>query len=224
MYNKTTTTIRFVCESKDDLKHYNTFEIYMEALKKSNEFMKKLNSIKSGILMCSLNSSMKERIKNVYVFAFIKHFRQVDKAGKPYIEHLESVALGYSLDYREILVGLLHDMMEDCEVVDEDIEYLKSIGVDDEVLKALYLLNKNTLIFDNNKNEDHYSQYIDRLIKSKNNLAICVKIKDLKSNLNLSRLEGAKITQGLFESNKKYIRALAIIISNYPQFCNAYIY
>lgn len=73
----------------------------------------------------------------------------------------------------EMIVGFLHDVVEDSDWTDAD---LYSLGFSKEVIDAIGLLTHS------NKYEP-YEEYIDRIIKSDNHLAIAVKMNDLQHNI-----------------------------------------
>jgi (p)ppGpp synthase/HD superfamily hydrolase len=129
------------------------------------------------------------------------HIGQVDKAGVDYFEgHL--VAVGFAGDnWKEKVVGLLHDAAEDTSrTVDEIVETLKqraggSIPNEkdtQEIREALNLLNSKTA--------SSREEYIARI--KKNTLATKVKLNDLRHNMDLSRI--ASPTELDVERTKRY--------------------
>ena len=100
-----------------------------------------------------------------------------DKGGMPYVIHLLKVYSNVS-DYKEKIVALLHDVIEDTDVTSED---LIMIGIPKDIVETLCILTKN-------KGED-YRKYIDRIINSNNIIAMNVKIADLRHNMDLSRIK-----------------------------------
>lgn len=70
-------------------------------------------------------------------FAEGAHFGQVDKAGKPYIEHPRTVARileRQGHDQNTVIAGLLHDVVEDTAVTLDD---LRKLGYHEEVVRAV---------------------------------------------------------------------------------------
>ena len=66
-----------------------------------------------------------EVIKRAYEFASLKHKGQFRKSGEPYIIHPMNVALILTTiyaDYETISAGFLHDVLEDCDCTDEEME------------------------------------------------------------------------------------------------------
>jgi (p)ppGpp synthase/HD superfamily hydrolase len=98
------------------------------------------------------------------------HAKQTRRDGvTPYIKHVESVVSRlYTIE--EKIVGFLHDTIEDCDIVAED---LLKMGFDKKIVDAVVLLTKT-------KNYD----YIDYMRNIKvNPLAKAVKIADMRANL-----------------------------------------
>ena len=65
------------------------------------------------------------------------HLGQVDKAGKPYIDHPRTVArilAEEGHDQRTIMAGLLHDVVEDTYVTMNQLRYL---GYPEEIIRAI---------------------------------------------------------------------------------------
>ena len=75
---------------------------------------------------------------------------KTDKAGKPYINHLTTVA-EYFTSPDEIVTALLHDIVEDTEITIED---LKKLNYNSNVIEAINLLTR--------KNET-YEEYINNI-------------------------------------------------------------
>ena len=77
----------------------------------------------------------------------------------------------------EKIVALLHDVIEDTDIT---IEYLRQVGFSQTITDAVEALTKI-------EGED-YMMFIERV--SFNDLAVFVKIQDLKYNMDISRLNG----------------------------------
>ena len=70
------------------------------------------------------------------------HHGQVDKAGKPYIDHPRTVArilTEQGHDQRTIIAGLLHDVVEDTNVT---LGQLRRLGYPEEVVRAVDSVTK----------------------------------------------------------------------------------
>lgn len=103
------------------------------------------------------------------------HRGQRDLDGKPVILHPLTVALKGNNE-EEIVVGLLHDVVEDTDWTFDDL--LKE-GITKEVVDALRLLT--------HKKEEKYLDYVRRIAASQNSIAINVKCNDLEHNLERGR-------------------------------------
>jgi (p)ppGpp synthase/HD superfamily hydrolase len=107
------------------------------------------------------------------------HKGQVDKAGRPYILHVLQVMMFGKTD-EEKIVGVLHDVVEDTHWTFESLE---KEGFSQEIIEALKCVTK---ISEN----EHYDAFTERV--KKNPLAIRVKLNDLRSNMDLTRLDQLK--------------------------------
>ena len=99
----------------------------------------------------------------------------VDKQGDPYIYHLIRVSERVN-GSKEKIVALLHDIIEDTNTTKEG---LVKIGYEDNIIEAVDLLSQ--------KENQEYNEYIDKLILSKNKLALAVKKADLEDNMTRSK-------------------------------------
>lgn len=128
-------------------------------------------------------------------FAFYVHRNQVDKAGRPYTEHLSAVA--DMCEYKSLMtVAYLHDVIEDTETPEELIEALFG----DVIKDAIVAITK--------KKDESYEDYINRV--SQNILARKVKMKDLLHNMRLDRLK--EVTEKDIKRNKKYLDAYEYLL------------
>ena len=118
-------------------------------------------------------------MKEVIDLAIKMHEGQVDKLGKPYIDHLFRVGFrGKSVS--EMKVGILHDIIEDTDMT---LSELKRTGLlSNEELDAIDHLTR--------KEGETYFDYINRV--TKNELATKVKLNDLRDNLDLTRFDEVK--------------------------------
>lgn len=123
--------------------------------------------------------------------AYKAHEGQVDKAGVPYIFHPIHIAEQMDTE-NSCIVALLHDVVEDSDIT---INYLSKY-FSEEVMAALKILTKNE--------NDDYVEYIKRV--KTNKLATKVKLKDLKHNSDLTRLD--IVTDEDRERSTKYINAI----------------
>lgn len=119
------------------------------------------------------------------------HKNQIDKAGQPYIFHLLRVSeMGQT--ETEKICGLLHDLIEDTDWTFED---LKKEGFSDEIIEVLDCVTK--------RGNESYTNFIKRI--EQNQLAVRVKINDLKDNMDITRL--TEITEKDRERLNKYLNA-----------------
>lgn len=111
---------------------------------------------------------MKDKIKLAADICIEYHYGQVDKAGNPYYLHPFAVA-SKCKDEKEIIVALLHDILEDTDFT--PMQILAQFG--QEIFDAVVSLTRGK--------DEKYSNYIQRV--SENPLAKSVKKKDLEHNL-----------------------------------------
>jgi (p)ppGpp synthase/HD superfamily hydrolase len=133
-------------------------------------------------------------IKKAYELAVNLHRGQVDKSGKPYIDHLIEVA--NQVEGRDaIMVALLHDAMEDQGVT---TKFLMNQDFPTNVIEAIILLTKTG---------DDYMSYILKI--KENPLARVVKIADMRHNSDLSRLKS--ISEKDIERKEKYTKSIQLL-------------
>lgn len=125
------------------------------------------------------------------------HESQVDKAGKPYIDHPAAVAAGVSDDVAKA-VAWLHDVVEDTSITFDD---LRAAGIASEVIDHLRLLTHDKSV--------PYMEYIAAL--KGDPVAREVKLADLRHNSDLSRLN--VITAKDRERLAKYQQAIEVLLS-----------
>ena len=120
------------------------------------------------------------------------HEGQVDKAGKPYIEHpMRVMNMGKTVE--EKIAGVLHDVVEDS---DWTFEMLEKEGIPKDVMDALRCVTKLS-------EYENYDHFIERV--KTNPLAVKVKLNDLKDNMDITRL--GEVTEKDLARLNKYIRA-----------------
>lgn len=100
-----------------------------------------------------------------------------DKGGFPYIVHLVSVYRGVST-YEQKVIALLHDTIEDKNVTDND---LIEIGFPRKIVEDVVILSREESM--------SYEEYINNLVCNASIDALCVKVSDLKNNIDLSRIK-----------------------------------
>ena len=120
------------------------------------------------------------------------HEGQVDKAGKPYIEHpMRVMNMGKTVE--EKIAGVLHDVVEDSEWT---FDMLEKEGIPKDVMDALRCVTKLS-------EDEDYDHFIERV--KTNPLAVKVKLNDLKDNMDITRL--GEVTEKDLARLNKYIRA-----------------
>lgn len=102
------------------------------------------------------------------------HAGQVDKAGKPYIDHPMRVMSNLD-SVEEKIVGVLHDTIEDTELT---LDALREEGFSQPILSALDAITK--------RSGESYEDYLQRVMTDR--LALKVKIADMTDNMDMSRI------------------------------------
>lgn len=120
-----------------------------------------------------------------------------DKSNTNYLNHLHHVSEDFK-DSRKKAMALMHDVLEDTDVTSDD---LLKLGYDKEFILVLEILTHR---------DGSYSEYIDKIINSKNKDAIEIKMKDLLHNMDLTRIKN--ITEKDIKRCKKYIDAYLKLI------------
>jgi (p)ppGpp synthase/HD superfamily hydrolase len=113
-------------------------------------------------------------IKIAKEIATIAHKDQIDKAGKPYVKHLEAVA-SKVIGTEEKTVAWLHDIFEDTDFSYEQLSVFFPISI----VEAVEALTK--------RKGESYEDYLKRI--AENPLAIKVKMADLEHNTDLTRFD-----------------------------------
>jgi (p)ppGpp synthase/HD superfamily hydrolase len=104
--------------------------------------------------------------------ARLAHRGQVDKAGRPYIEHVERVVARVKGNPDAEAVAWLHDVLEDSPITGE---VLGRFVDHPDVLDAVDLLTRTPPYA--------YGPYIERIADSGDPLALAVKLADLRDHL-----------------------------------------
>ncbi len=125
---------------------------------------------------------------------------KLDKGGYPYLDHLYEVSNNVASEDGKI-VGLLHDVLEDTETTSED---LLEMGYSEFIVSTIEILTRGA--------KEDYDDYIEKIIKSNNKIALEVKLADLKHNMDISRIKNP--TPKDLERVEKRDRKAFIKISN----------
>lgn len=139
------------------------------------------------------DTSLQALVKRAVTIAGQQHAGQVDKAGRPYIEHPLRVMQAMS-DDAERIVAVLHDVIEDTDLT---LDELAAEGFPDYVLKALDSVTR--------RNGESYEAFV--ACAAKNPIGRRVKYADLQDNANLARI--AAPTAADLARTEKYHRAMA---------------
>jgi (p)ppGpp synthase/HD superfamily hydrolase len=131
-------------------------------------------------------------IEKAIAIAVKAHKGQVDKVGRPYILHVLQVMMAGKTD-EEKIVGALHDVVED---TDWTFEQLGKEGFTKEIIEALKCVTKLSP-------DEDYEAFTNRV--KKNHLAVRVKLNDLRSNMDLTRLHEVKEKD--LERFNRYLKA-----------------
>jgi len=100
------------------------------------------------------------------------HADQLEEStGDPYILHIERV-VGLVETDEQRAVAWLHDVIEDSSITAAD---LLALGVSEPIVEAVVLLTRQA--------GESYADYIQRLAGSANEIAIAVKLADLRDHL-----------------------------------------
>lgn len=134
-------------------------------------------------------------VRTAQSWAEKRHEGQVDKSGKPYVEHPARVA-GRMETPEEQVVGWLHDTVEDTGLSLEEVE--RQFGP--ETAAAVDAVSR--------RDGEAWEDYLERV--KQNPTARAVKISDLIDNSNLSRLD--RITMKDVRRQEKYNRALQFLM------------
>ena len=135
-------------------------------------------------------------LERAIAIAVEAHAGQFDKAGTPYIIHPLRVMLSLKSN-DERIVGVLHDVCEDCP--GWDFDRLRREGFSEIVIDALRSVTKI--------DGESYDDFVVRA--SRNEIGKAVKIADLIDNSDVSRI--SEPTDRDRERLAKYARALAFL-------------
>jgi (p)ppGpp synthase/HD superfamily hydrolase len=127
-----------------------------------------------------------------HAIAVVAHDGQSRKgAGEPYINHVERVANSV-YGWKAKSVSYLHDVVEDTHLT---FDSLSLIGIpSDPIIWRVARLTRNE--------DETYTEFIDRIIESDDEIVLKVKIADIEDNL--SDLD----TTEFWSMRKRYMKAL----------------
>lgn len=142
---------------------------------------------------------MKTQVEIAREIATAAHEGQIDKAGRPYIEHPAHVAAalaGQGADEVIQAAAWLHDVVEATPLTFDD---LAAHGVAPQIIDALRLLTHDKSV--------PYMDYIRAI--GANPMARAVKLADLCHNSDLSRIAAPTATD--YQRVEKYQQAIALL-------------
>jgi (p)ppGpp synthase/HD superfamily hydrolase len=135
---------------------------------------------------------MDNALETAIALACESHRGQVDKAGRPYILHPLRLMLSFASTTEQI-VAVLHDVVEDTALT---LDRLRDLGFDPDVVAAIDALTR--------REGESYERFIDRV--SADPLATRVKLRDLRDNMDMSRL--SHLDENDLQRVAKYHRAM----------------
>ncbi|TPG68653.1 HD domain-containing protein [Brevibacillus laterosporus] len=113
-------------------------------------------------------------LEKAIVIATQAHTGQVDKGGNPYILHSLRVMLKMTSE-EEMISAVLHDVLEDTEVTEDD---LQKVGFREDIIDAVIALTR--------QDDETYMDFIKRA--KLNPIARTVKMGDIDDNCDLTRI------------------------------------
>ena len=146
--------------------------------------------------------------------AVAAHDGQLDKGGNPYILHPLRVMMSLRTQ-EEMIVGVLHDVIEDCSDKGYTWSYLEEQGFSKSVLGALRTVTKSLAdekYLKTLSGKDREDAYLNIVARAKANPIGCrVKRADIHDNLNVLRI--GQLTQKDLDRLNQYKRALEFLDS-----------
>ena len=140
----------------------------------------------------SPSKSLQDLLQRAITIAEQQHAGQVDKAGRPYIEHPKRVMAAVSND-AERIVAILHDVIEDSDVT---LDQLAAEGFPAYILDALDSVTR--------KEGETYEAFVARA--ATNAIGRRVKYADLQDNADLTRIPAPTVAD--LARTVKYQRAM----------------
>lgn len=134
------------------------------------------------------------------ICAFLAHGNKKDKEGAPYYRHILNVARNVK-EKNEKIVAILHDVLEDSSITEEN---LRAMGFSDEIITAVKALTHCKF--------QSYRTYLTQVCK--NPLAKVVKLADIQDNIDPDRLKKLDAVTRTRLKNK-YEKAI-FFLNNYP--------
>jgi (p)ppGpp synthase/HD superfamily hydrolase len=116
-------------------------------------------------------------LERAIMIAVEAHKGQTDKGGEPYVLHALRVMLGIpNSSSEERIVGVLHDVIEDCE--EWSFGRLRGEGFSEEIIQALDSVTR--------REGESYDEFLARA--RSNPIGLRVKLADLEDNCIIGRI------------------------------------
>jgi (p)ppGpp synthase/HD superfamily hydrolase len=119
------------------------------------------------------------------------HLGQVDKGGNPYILHPLRVMMSLKTE-KERIVGVLHDVIEDCSDKGFDLKYLREQGFDEQIIEAIRSITKTPeeeKLLKSLAGEERVKAYLSVISRAKANpIGRRVKQADIRDNMDIGRI------------------------------------
>ncbi len=168
----------------------------------------KMKEIKNNLLNYFTKEELLQlkKLYDLYAKAFVMTAtvlkNKKDKSDEPYFDHLFRVSQKLD-DEKEQVAGLLHDILEDTEITEDD---LKNFGIPQDIIDIVKIVTKPVVDKTKSNEEERlklYDEEINKIIATNNIHAIRLKYADMTDNFNPDRINKLpKEKQEWF--NKKY--------------------
>lgn len=168
----------------------------------------KMKEIKNNLLNYFTKEELLQlkKLDDLYAKAFVMTTtvfkNKKDKSDEPYFDHLFRVSQKLD-DEKEQVAGLLHDILEDTEITEDD---LKNFGIPQDIIDIVKIVTKPVVDKTKSNEEERlklYDEEINKIIATNNIHAIRLKYADMTDNFNPDRINKLpKEKQEWF--NKKY--------------------
>ena len=151
-------------------------------------------------------------LQNAIAIAVAAHEGQVDKGDRPYILHPLRVMMSLRTT-EEMIVGVLHDVVEDCASLGYGWDRLRAEGFSERILEALASVTKTAeeeAELKELSGDERTAAYLRFVARAKANvIGARVKRADLWDNLNVTRV--GTLTAKDTERLNQYKVALAFL-------------
>lgn len=167
------------------------------SMRRPCEALRGAGTMTSERLYCWLEKMEKsEDMSRALDLVFKAHEGQVDKGGTDYVEHVLRVMYRVRfMDEDVMLVGLMHDVIEDTDYTADD---LLGMGFSERVVEGILSVTRHAY------GEETYAEFVKRA--KANDLGREVKIADVTENMDTSRL--GELTDKDYSRLRRYRKAL----------------